>query len=399
MAVVLFWLSVALILYHHAVYPFLLHSVAQARRRRAAAAHGSPVPLAPAEFASLTVIVPAHNEAAVIASKIYNLAALNYPSGKLRLVLALDGCTDETKRIAEAAIAATSRQQNFEVSEYLTNIGKVAVLNSEISKARSEIIALSDASAIVNADAAIAAARHFVDALVGVVCGTYSVSASRNDGERAYWRYQTQLKADEGALAAPMGAHGAFYVFRRSFWSPLPPDTINDDFVLPMKIALDGHRIIYDPSIVASELEHSHTTQEFRRRVRIGAGNVQQVLRLAKLGAPGRGWLAFIFLSGKGLRAILPFVFVVAFCANAVLALDGVFLYQATLAGQLSLIALAALAISPAKNVLPRRLSFLWYFVLGHVASAVGAVLVLTGKGNQAWGLSLTDKRNRGKFA
>lgn len=394
MASTLFWVSVAIILYHHLVYPALLHSFAEAKRRRTTIRVGSLAPLAAAEPPSLTVIVPAHNEAAVIASKIINLEELTYPRDRLRFVIALDGCTDETRRIAESAIAATPSFRNFELAEYVSNVGKVAVLNEQIAKASSEIVALSDASASVGHDAAAAAARHFADARVGVVCGTYSISGSGNNGERTYWRYQTQVKADEGALAAPLGAHGAFYLFRRRLWSPLPADTINDDFVLPMKIVLDGFRAVYDETIIAAELERAPMKQEFRRRVRIGAGNLQQVVRLAKLGHPRRGWLAFIFLSGKGLRATLPFFLIVAFCANVALALSGQVLYQGILAAQMALIALAAIGASRAKALLPKPLDAVCYLIHGHAASTVGALLLLAGQKQQAWNFSLAGKSN-----
>ena len=194
--------------------------------------------------------------------------------------------------------------------EYQPNIGKVAVLNDQIARTGSEIVALRDASALVGSDALIRAAEHFRDPIVGVVTGTYSMVLSGTKGETTYWRYQSEVRASESALAGPMGAHGAFYLFRRAAWTPLPQDTINDDFVLPMTIVLHGYRAVQDPAITASELERTKSGQDFWRRVRIGAGNLQQVIRLARLGDPRRGWVSFAFLSGKGLRGILPFLLI-----------------------------------------------------------------------------------------
>jgi len=298
LAEAIFWISFFLILYHHVIYPVLLPLLARRRRRDVA-----NVQLAgTANLPSISLIIPCHNEARVIASKIANLAALDYPRDRLSVVLALDGCTDDTRNIAETELENLGRL-HWRIACYETNIGKVAVLNDQIARATSDVVALSDASSLLEPDALLQAAAHFARPDVGVVCPAYRVIDNSNHGEQAYWAYQSRLRLYEADLAAPMGAHGAFYLFRRSLWSPLEADTINDDFVLPMRIVAGGYRAVYDPAIVATELEPSSTTQEFRRRVRIGAGNFQQFIRLLSLASPRRPWLAFIFGSGKGLRA------------------------------------------------------------------------------------------------
>jgi cellulose synthase/poly-beta-1,6-N-acetylglucosamine synthase-like glycosyltransferase len=250
---------------------------------------------------------------------------------------------------------------------------------------------LNDASALVEANALVQAAKHFADDNVGVVCGTYRLIAG-SEGEMAYWDYQTQVKADEAALAAPMGAHGAFYLFRRSLWLPLPADTINDDFILPMRIVLQGYRAVYDPLIVAMELERSCRKHEFRRRMRIGAGNLQQVLRLAGLGNPRRGYLAFVFLSGKALRAIMPFIGITALVTTALLAIDGPAIYSLLLACEIAALSvpLASLLLDEAN--LPRPVAWLSYLVTGYAAATIGSLFLLAGKEKKIWRLSTAKK-------
>jgi cellulose synthase/poly-beta-1,6-N-acetylglucosamine synthase-like glycosyltransferase len=387
-ALALFLASVLLILYHHVGYPVLLHALAEKRR------HAQPPPATGpilTDLPRITVIVPAHNEAAVIAAKIVNLAALSYPHEKLSFLIALDGCTDQTRRLAESAIAQSSCPSCFQLLEYPRNIGKVAVLNDCIGQTTSDIVALSDASALVGQDALIRAASHFANPEVGVVCSTYDISQAGGEGERAYWNYQTRIKADEATLAAPMGAHGAFYLIRRSLWSPLAIDTINDDFVLPMTIVLHEYRVVYDRAIVAAEIEGSRPAQDFRRRVRIGAGNLQQVLRLAGLGDPRRGALAFLFWSGKGLRALLPFLLLAVFVSTVMLAMDGYRVFQFVLAGEVAVLALTAVA-SRGDYALPPKLGRVIYLVQGHVALSMGAILLLTGFKHLAWIVSMSGK-------
>jgi cellulose synthase/poly-beta-1,6-N-acetylglucosamine synthase-like glycosyltransferase len=380
-AEVIFWIAVLTIFYHHVVYPLILSVLA--RRGQPPSARPS---IAPEKLPSVSVIIPCHNEAAVIERKIHNLAALDYPHDRLFLVLALDGCTDNTQALATAAL--TDRGLNATVVVYKTNVGKIAVLNDQIGASQSDIVALSDASSLVESDAVLRAASHFSNPDVGVVCGSYHVSDAGNPGERAYWAYQVRVKTAEARLGAPMGAHGAFYFIRRADWTRLPADTINDDFILPMRIVAQGRRAIYDTAIVTRELEKSRSTQEFRRRVRIGAGNLQQVLRLVGLGSPVRGWTAFTFLSGKALRGLVPLLALAAFLSSLALALEGRTLFRWLLGLEAVLIFVGLLGLMLPQRFVPRPIRVLSYLFIGYVAAGIGSLLLISGYGATAWNFS-----------
>ena len=386
---ILYWVCIALILYHHVGYPLLLKLVA----RSAPASPAFKPTAVPSKYPSITIIIPCHNEASVIAKKIENTAQLEYPD-ELSVVLVLDGCTDDTRLQAQNAITSLSDTLRWQIVEYRQNRGKIAVLNEEIAQTQSDIVALSDASAVVNSDALLRAAAHFATPDVAVVCGTYSLQDDAEAGEQAYWAYQRTLKSREARVAAPMGAHGAFYLFRRRLWTRLPDDTINDDFILPMRIVRDGYRAVYDEQIVATELENTPPGQDFRRRVRIGAGNMQQFLRLLGLGNPRRGMTAFVFLSGKGLRAVMPFILAAATVLSAALMVGGGGrLYGYLFAAKIALFFVTLLAWTfPAVGKL-QLIGHLAYAVTGHLASGWGALLMLTGKHASLWQFSAKSKQ------
>ncbi len=382
-AEVLLGFAVTLIAYHHLGYPLALRLIA--RRRRAARAT-PPIVSTVSDLPSITLIVPAHNEASVIVSKLANLGALDYPRDKLTVVLALDGCTDDTPAVVQAALPRLQERLDIRLVEYRINVGKIAVLNAQIAAATTDIVALSDASAAVDADALLRAAAHFADRSIGVVCPGYRLRDAGSEGERAYWDYQTSIKADEAAVAAPMGAHGAFYLFRRDLWTALPSDTINDDFILPMTIVAKGYRAVYDASILATELEQTRSQQEFRRRVRIGAGNLQQVLRLPHLADPRRGALAWVFASGKGLRPFVPLLAVIAAVLTLVLAVVAKgFIFKVLFALGCAMAASVAYALADRDRDVPRIVRWLAYLVEGHTASGLGALRYITGAPLAGW--------------
>ncbi len=368
-------ICLAVVIYHHVVYPLLLKLLGS-RAEHVLRSSNDVVPIA--ELPSFDVIVPAYNEAAVIAEKVSNLAAIRYPAGKLRAILALDGCTDDTAQLARQAIGGQSDTSRFEIVEHSSNIGKIAVINHALARSTADLIALTDTSASVAPDALERAAAHFANPAIGVVCATYRVDKAGSEGERLYWDYQTRIKLRKSALAAPIGAHGAFYIIRRSLWQPLPPDTINDDFFIPMRIVLAGNRAIYDPAIVATEIEQTSQKHEFRRRIRIGAGNMQQLVRMPELLNPTRGYLAFLFVSGKGLRATIPFFLLMTILCLLLLILRSDRPLAYMILAALGVGGIGALAARARQRGTPAVLAWLGYFLEGHLASGLGGFIYLT---------------------
>lgn len=368
--------GLAIIVYHHLVYPLLLSYLAADAGVRspttavgAGSTRASQADVPPVE-PMVTIIVPAYNEEAFIAAKIRNLAALDYP--RWRAVVALDGCRDRTAEIALTEASRLASQVDLEIVEYPSNVGKIAVLNEQIARVDGELVALSDTSAMLPEDALRRAVVNFRDAELGFLAAAYRLQNPGSEGERAYMAQLRKVRRAEAALHSPLGAHGALYFFRRSLFRPIPADTINDDFVLPMQIVEQGYRGGYDDAIEAVELETSQSGQEFKRRVRIGAGNLQQAIRHLRLGSISRPRLAFMFLSGKGLRPLIPLIAILAAGASAVLAVLGWPLHAALLVIEAALVAIGVVAIRLRGRRLPRLMSWLGYLVEGHWASFLG---------------------------
>ena len=276
-----FILSVSIIVYHHFAYPLILRIITFNQKKR----HDS-LTIEERNYKSskndlslptITIIVPAFNEEQWIAEKIRNLGSLDYPKDKLTIILALDGCTDNTADIARDTIQeAICSDTLFIIHDHEVNRGKVAMINGEMKDVIADITVLTDTSALVSCDSLLLAASHFQQENVGVVNATYQIMNTQNQGEATYWQYQSQLKYNESLIGSTIGSHGAFYAFKTKLFTPLEPDTINDDFILPMRIVLNGYLSIYEPKMLAIELEQSSDTTDFRRRLRISAGNMQQ---------------------------------------------------------------------------------------------------------------------------
>jgi cellulose synthase/poly-beta-1,6-N-acetylglucosamine synthase-like glycosyltransferase len=328
--------------------------------------------------------MPAYNEARHVAAKLRNLARLDYPPGRLRVILACDGCSDATAAIARATLAEPGcAHLDAEVRELTPNRGKVATLNATIASVDEPVVALTDVSAMLPPDALRRAAAHFAEPGLGAVGGTYRLAAEGADGETSYWAYQRAVKRGEAALGAPLGMHGAFWAFRRAAWQPLPADTINDDFIMPMAMYLRGWRLAYDSGIEVAEAEASDRGTEARRRRRIAAGNAQQLWRMAALLHPRHGGVALAFASGKALRVAMPLLLVLAFAGALTLAPGSTF-FALLAAGEALGIALALCGLALGARA-PKLLAAGGYALAGHASSGIGVVRHLLKPGRGPW--------------
>ncbi|WP_431268576.1 glycosyltransferase family 2 protein [Dankookia sp. P2] len=369
--------ALALAAWHHLAWPLLLSRIA----RRPATV---PAPLPQAALPPITLVMPAYNEAAFIARKLRNLAALDYPRDRLLVILACDGCTDGTATIAEATLREPGcAGLRAEVRDLRPNRGKLGVLNEAIGALPPGIVALSDISAMLPPDALRRAAAHFTDPRLGAVGGTYVLERAGSAGEAKYWQYQVAVKRGEAALGAPLGLHGAFWAFRREAWSPLPPDTINDDFLWPAHMVEQGWRIAYDETIRTREAEVADPGLDARRRRRIAAGNAQQLWRARGLLHPRHGGIALAFASGKALRVAMPFLLLLAVLGTLALAPISKFFLFLAICEAIGLgLALLGALLGPRA---PKPLAILYYLVTGHLASAIGVARYLLFRPRTPW--------------
>ncbi len=350
---IVFWLSAGLVVYAYAGYPLALLVLRPLIHR--------PVRKNPVELFT-TLIIPAYNEASVIAEKIRNVASLDYPPEKLEVLIASDGSSDDTVSTAQSL----SDGNRVRVLAFPENRGKISVLNDAVREALGEIIVFSDASALLEPDSIRQLVSNFADPQVGAVSGNYRVlkPAASNLGQQEdlYWKYEAFLKIQESALASVLGGHGQILAVRKSLYPYPARETINDDFVIPIRILAQGYRVIYEPAAVT--YEHAKEMLGFGRRVRIMAGNTQQLGEIKTLLHPLQILPLFFFLSHKTARSLVPFLLIALIVCNLFL-LHGL-LYAITGCLQLAFYVLAL--VGSRWQLKPRILRLPYYFCFVNAA-------------------------------
>jgi biofilm PGA synthesis N-glycosyltransferase PgaC len=369
-AELIFWLGIATPVYAYLGYPVALALLRLVIHRPIRKQAGLP---------TVSLLIPAYNEADMIEEKIRNSLALDYPPDKLEIVIACDGCKDNTPELAKRAAAGT----RIRILDYPVNRGKIATLNEAVRELTGDIIVFSDGAAMLYRDSVRKLVENFEDPVVGAASGKYTVvKADEVDigkSEDFYWKYETFLKVMESELASTLGAHGHLHAIRRELYPFPAPGTINDDYVIPVSVLARGYRAVYEPKAIVYEEAREMTG--FGRRVRIMAGNVQQIREIKGLFVPFRPLLLFFFLSHKVSRLLVPFGMVAAIVANLILINQP--LYRLLLYGQ-GLFYLLAIAGTFLK-LKPKVLMLPYYFCMVNAAVFFGLYYAMTSLRRMAW--------------
>jgi cellulose synthase/poly-beta-1,6-N-acetylglucosamine synthase-like glycosyltransferase len=382
---VAFWACLALVAHTYLVYPVVLftaYALAQLRRDCGYLAVGADRRrgrLADAELPRLTLVVPAYNEAEVLAAKLENLTVLDYPKDKLEVVFVSDGSSDGTDEVLARAESAGLRFVRLP-----RRGGKSAALNHGVAAARHEVLVFSDAATLFAPDALRQLARHFADPRVGVACGIlrFVGGAEFQQTEGVYWRYEKALRVMEARLGATLTASGAIYALRREAWKPLSPDVMIDDFVVPLHARRAGYAVVFDPEAVATEFAAESVADEFARRVRLAVGSFRALGELLRTRLPP--FTALAFFSHKVLRWVLPFLMLGMLLTSAALAAQPV--YRAALVAQILFYAWALAGFAFRERMAPVRYGLLGYFLLAiNLAFLVGFLQCFFGRTPVRW--------------
>ena len=352
---IVFWASVGLIIYAHAGYPLLLGLLASFRGRtpRARTFPDDELPI-------VSVIVAAYAEQDVIADRVANIRALDYPPELLELIVACDGSPDET--------AARARAAGSNLVLELPRGGKIRAQDAAVERARGAIVAFSDANVSWRPDALRRLVAPFADPRVGYVCGEVQLVDPRGSNQEGlYWRYELALRSLESRVRSVTGGNGAIYATRREAYLVVDP-IMGHDLSFPFNMVKRGWLALAVSEAQASEKMVPTIEGEFARKRRMMSHTWPIVLRGGMLSPRGYDPLyALMIVSHRILRYLTPFLHVIALVTNVLLLGSG-WVYMAALAIQVAVLLAAALA----GTVRARPMLIARYYVLTTASLAAG---------------------------
>ena len=387
---ILFWLSLFLVFYTHLGYGILLYMLVKLKELFVKPVRRQLPP--DKRLPDVTLFITAFNEEEVVDEKMRNCLGLDYPADKLHIVWTTDGSNDSTNQRLENWPQATVHFQPLRQ-------GKTAAMTRGMMLVDTPLVVFTDANTMLNREAIREIVRAFEDPKVGCVAGEKRIAVQEKDGAAAggegiYWKYESALKRLDYRLYSAVGAAGELFAIRTSLFEQMPPDTLLDDFILSLRIAMRGYKIAYSKEAYALESASLNMREEEKRKVRISAGGLQSVWRLRGLLNMFRyGILSFQYVSHRVLRwTLTPVVLFALLPLNLLLACTGHTLYTVILALQLAFYLMGYLGYKMEQRNLRNKLLFIpYYFLFMNINVIRGYSYLAKHKGTGAW-----EKAKRG---
>ncbi|KAA3628672.1 MAG: glycosyltransferase family 2 protein [Proteobacteria bacterium] len=366
-----FWIALLAVVYSYFGYPLILMALERLAPRPI-------VRVAPGFTPSVTIIVPAYNEATVIGRKLENLLNLEYPLERLQIIVVSDGSTDATDSVVEAA-ANDGRLTLIRVAE---RRGKANALNVGLTAATGEIVVFSDSSIMLDPNALRAIVVPFGDPAVGCVSGEDHIP--EGGGEGLYGRYELFLRNRESAIGSIVGASGSFYAQRRDLCQPFV-DGLAPDFLSVLNTVEAGYRAVTEPAAFGIMSAVRNPGEEFSRKVRTLLRGMTTLWEKRMLLNPLRyGRFAWVLLSHKVIRWLVPLFLVLLLLSGMALAKHPFYLVMLML--QCLFYGVAVLAWRRVSGLQDRVLGKVpLYFSAANLAVAVAWAKFLLGTRQEIW--------------
>lgn len=305
----LFWTSLLALIYSYIIYPAILAFLARGKQI-ATQQYDNPV-----QYPQVSVLMAVHNEAAVIKEKLNSLVRQEFPNGKLNIYIGSDNSSDQTNEIIDTFV---QKYPHLHFFPFFQRQGKPGVINQLAATAISHhpagqdhVFVITDASVMLTENVCAKLVKHFKHPDLAIVdaqmlhTGMQDIDISGS--ENRYISWEGRLKYYESVLWMKMiGPFGGCYALRSDYFIDVPDNFLVDDFYITLQVFQRGGLAIKEPEAVCYEPVGHELDEEFRRKARISAGNLQNMFSFPSLWLPPIGLPNFPFFSHKILRWLGP---------------------------------------------------------------------------------------------
>lgn len=302
---IIFWIGFFIIFYAYLGYGILLFIIIKIKR---IFGFSKQKKLIEDYEPEVTLFVAAYNEKDYVDAKVCNSMEMKYPRDKIHHVWVTDGSDDGTPEILR-------KYEGIEVYHENARGGKIGAMNRGMQFVKTPIVIFSDGNTMLGDESVREIVNLFSNPKVGCVSGEKRIYQKDADvaagaGEGIYWKYESTLKKWDAELYSVVGAAGELFAIRTELYRDVEKDTLLDDFIISLRVAMEGYTIQYNPNAYAIETSSANVKEELKRKIRIAAGGIQSVVRLSPLLNPFKyGVLSFQYISHRVLRWTLAPLF------------------------------------------------------------------------------------------
>jgi len=361
---ILFWIFIFVVFYTYIGYGIVLYIMVRIKRLFKRNIQISTELFEP----EVTLLIAAYNERDFVKQKVDNTNSLDYPKEKLKHVWVTDGSNDGTSELLK-------EYPDITVLHLDERKGKITAMNRGMEYVKTPIVIFSDANTMLGAQSIRVIAELFRDPKTGCVSGEKRIHSNNKDeaagaGEGIYWKYESKLKKWDAELYSAVGAAGELFAIRTELFQEVEPDTLLDDFIISLRVAMKGYKIEYNPDAYAIESPSENVKEELKRKIRIAAGGIQSIVRLwPLLNIFKYGVLSFQYISHRVLRwTITPLLLPVILIFNILLLNTSTF-YEVLMVLQILFYILASLGwFLQSKKIKVKVLFVPYYFLVMNYA-------------------------------
>jgi cellulose synthase/poly-beta-1,6-N-acetylglucosamine synthase-like glycosyltransferase len=378
---IVFWVSLGMVVYTYLGYGLILYILVRVKRFFRKSQKQSTSNYEP----EVTILVAAYNEKDYVHEKVLNTTLLNYRSSKLQQIWVTDGSDDGTPELL-------SKYSNIKVLHEDERKGKIAAINRAMKYVKTPLVIFSDANTLLGKNSILKIVELFKNANTGCVSGEKRIAVEQKDaaagaGEGLYWQYESTLKKWDAELNSVVGAAGELFAIRTELFEEVEPDTILDDFIISLRIAMKGYSIQYNPEAYATETSSANVKEELKRKIRIAAGGIQSIVRLLPLlNIFKYGLLSFQYISHRVLRwTLAPLSLPILLILNIMLLQDHS-IYQILVIGQIIFYCSSIMGWILERKKLKVKILFVpYYFFIMNYAVFLGIIRFLKNQQSVNW--------------
>lgn len=232
-------------------------------------------------YPKVSLLIPTYNEEAVIRRKLSNVESLEYPEGKLEVIVVDSASTDTTRQLVRNIMENSPTQ--FQLIVQRERLGKASALNYAVQHCRGDVVLMTDADAILEKNALKKIVENFNDPDVGAATGKLFIlnadDSSVTKLEKSYRSIYEIIRLGESNMDSTPIFNGPITAFRKELFDGLEPDTVTDDIELCIRIREKGFRAIYDPEAIAYEYAPISLKSRMRQKTRRAQGAIQSIIR------------------------------------------------------------------------------------------------------------------------
>lgn len=348
---------------------------------------------------TVTVMIVAHNEEKVIANKLENVIANDYPPEKIEYLVTSDYSTDRTNEIVEDFIGSHP-ELRIRLHKAVEHKGKTNAQNEAQKLVDSEILVMTDANAMFQRNAVTELTACFASEDVAYVTGRLVYQNTDNAtaaAESSYWEGDLAQRKTESDIYTITAGNGAIYACRNELYFDLSPMKSHDAH-MPRHYGMQGLRAVYNPDAIAAEKAGEVIEDEFKRKVRMNRNILHDLGEaFAAINIFRHGWFSYFYFGHRFCRRFLWLAHLLVWVLSGILALwtgaaagymagffsVGAWFWLVTFGGQTLFYLLSAIAlVSRSKN---RILKMMGYYTMTIAAQWAGVYNCLTGRSKPTW--------------